>query len=484
MMHAQSDLRAEIQRFADASASLEPSPAVRASWQRAADAVASEFIDALPAQRTFSPALPSAIAAFDHNISESHTLEQLLVTVKNAIMTSGILTAGSGHLGFIPGGGLYVGAVADHLAATLNSFTADAFGAPIAAHIHDQTVRWLADLVGYGEAAWGDITSGGSHATLTAFCVARDARGVKPRAYETTCVYLGEHTHHCCKKALDVLFGGDIVVRQVPSRDHAMDHEWLANAVESDRKNGLNPWLVVATAGSTNLGRVDSIAAIAQLSEEHRLWLHVDAAYGGMFKLCAEAAPLFDGLQKANSVVLDPHKGMFLPYGCGAVLFKDGEQLRRTFSGTGVYLQDRDGGQPRPRSAMDYSLELSRPFRSLRIWLALKVHGADVIASALSEKLLLARYAYERISAIENIVTVEAPSLSVFAFYCKKLSDDDDANARTKALLNRINSHKEAFLSSTVIEGRFVIRVAILSFRTHLATIDALVEAIAVESVA
>jgi glutamate/tyrosine decarboxylase-like PLP-dependent enzyme len=214
------------------------------------------------------------------------------------------------------------------------------------------------------------------------------------------------------------------------------------------------------------------------------MWMHVDAAYGGFFALCPETAELFSGLSEADSVVLDPHKGMFLPYGCGAVLFKNGGLLGRAFAHSGAYLQDRDDETPRPRSPMDYSLELTRPFRSLRLWLALRIHGQDVFRSALQEKLALAQYCHDCLATVPYIEVFARPNLSIFAFRHVPPKGSRSPNDATRLLWTRLNRHKEFFLSSTTVDGSFIIRVAILSFRTHLETIDALVDAIRTEAAA
>jgi glutamate/tyrosine decarboxylase-like PLP-dependent enzyme len=468
-------LRSQILAHEKAAASLEPPAALRAEWQHGVDEVIARFLDGLPGLATYAPPSPMLRDEFDQAVSHHRDPGALLTQVSEALSRAGLQAAGPGHLAFVPGGGIYVGAIADHFAAALNHFTADSFTAPIATSIHNQAVSWLTAMVGYGDEAWGDITSGGTHATLTALTVARNAHRLRPRDYERVCVYLTEHTHHCCHKVLDVIFGDAIVIRRVASRNHAMDTEALQEAIAQDRQQGLIPWLIVATAGSTHLGKVDDLEAIAAIAERFRLWLHVDAAYGGFFILCPERKAMLAGLSRADSIVLDPHKGMFLPYGCGAVLIKQGNLLRQAFGRGGAYLQDRTTDTE--RSPMDYSLELTRPFRALRLWLALKVHGEEVFRRALQEKLALARYTHERLAGLPGLRMVGAPDLSIVAFSVEH-PELEQANRQTRELLQRINRHPEAFLSSTLIDGRFVIRVAILSFRTHLATIDALLETI------
>jgi len=227
---------------------------------------------------------------------------------------------------------------------------------------------------------------------------------------------------------------------------------------------------------------------LATLAKEFSLWLHVDAAYGGFFTLCEEVREKFSGLSEADSIVLDPHKGLFLPYGCGAVLVKQGEQLRQAFDHQASYLQDRNNknkehNSEEQKSPMDYSLELTRPFRSLRIWLALKIHGEAIFTLALREKLLLAQYCRDQLAMIPHLHLMGNMDLTILAFRYENSATGKNGNEQTKALLQAINSEQKVFLSSTLIDGYFVIRVAILSFRTHLHTVDDLIHIVRTHAV-
>jgi glutamate/tyrosine decarboxylase-like PLP-dependent enzyme len=478
-----SQLRSRIHEKAAQSAGLEPTRPQRAGWRSTADALIDDFIDGLGTAPAHRRPAPGWIERFDEGVGQCTSVESLLALLQRALPESGIRTAGPGHLGFVPGGGLYVGAIADYFAAAINVFCADAFSSPVAAHIHGEVLRWLAGVVGYDDGAWGDVTSGGSLATLTAVSVARHAGRIHPRQYESLCVYATHHTHHCCEKSLDVLFAGAVHLRHVPVRDFALDAVALEAMIRCDQQRGLVPWMVIANAGTTNLGAVDPIRRIGELARSHGLWMHVDAAYGGFFALCPSIAPLFDGLSEADSIVLDPHKGMFLPYGCGAVLFKRGELLHRAFSHSGAYLQDRGALGSLPRSPMDGSLELSRPFRSLRLWLALKSTGPHAFRSALEEKLALAQYCYESLRAIAGVQVLLRPQLSILAFrFGGHELDLQQSNQATKQLWTNLRQREDFFLSTTTLDDMFVIRIAILSFRTHLDTLDKLIEAIRQEA--
>ena len=460
-----------IRESEDLSFSLEPDEPSREAWTQEMGSQVNSFYDTLGNLPAYSEA--SLNAEFKHDsLGEPEPLQVSLKKLHDAMSSHGIQTAGPGHLGFIPGGGLYTGAMADHLAAVYNHFSADSYASPAAVQIHNQVIEWLIKLVGYSSQALGDITSGGTHATLAAFMTARQWLKVKPIDYEKLVVYATDHTHHCYHKALNVLFSGMIQIRMIKTKRYKMDVADLQLQVKKDRSRGLRPAIVVASAGTTNLGMVDPLDQIAKVCEKAGIWFHVDGAYGGFFTLTSRVSECFKGISSADSIVLDPHKGMFLPYGAGALLVKNGSLMVSALGNQGKadYLQDRPLSES-GLSPMDYSLELTRPFRSLRIWFALKTHGQKAFEAALDEKLLLARYAAEQIDKFSSLELVVEPELSVFAFKMR----NDPLGQETRELLQYINQSGLVFLSSTMVDNQFVIRVAILSHRTHIDTIDRLI---------
>jgi aromatic-L-amino-acid decarboxylase len=232
---------------------------------------------------------------------------------------------------------------------------------------------------------------------------------------------------------------------------------------------------VVASAGTTNTGADAPIAEVAEIAREHGLWLHVDGAYGGPFQLTDRGRHLFRGIEEADSITLDPHKAMFLPYGTGSLLVREGRLLREAHFVGADYLQDLAKEEEIPNFA-DYSPELSRDFRGLRVWLPLKLHGSQAFRDALDEKLDLARYLHEELRATPGFELPWEPELSVVAFrYRPERGDPDEFNRR---LLERVNAAKRVFLSSTLIDGRFVIRACIVRFRSHRDRIEEAAEII------
>jgi aromatic-L-amino-acid decarboxylase len=218
---------------------------------------------------------------------------------------------------------------------------------------------------------------------------------------------------------------------------------------------------------------------LAAVARRHGLWFHVDGAYGGFFNLCEEGRRRLPGLGAADSIVLDPHKGLFVPYGSGSLLVKDGELLRRAHTMSAEYLQDVE----MPEGALnpaDYSPELSRAYRGLRVWLPLKIFGANAFRENLAEKLRLASYFYEMIRGVPGVECPFAPDLSVVAY--RFVPPEGDANEFNRRLLQAVNRSRRLFISSTTVRGNVILRACVLSFRTHRAEIEEVFETVTAEA--
>jgi glutamate/tyrosine decarboxylase-like PLP-dependent enzyme len=256
-----------------------------------------------------------------------------------------------------------------------------------------------------------------------------------------------------------------------------MDVLALEQTIREDRARGLKSWLVVASAGTTDTGAVDPVSAIADVAARHGAWFHLDAAYGGFFLLCEEGREQLDGVGLADSIVMDPHKGLGLPYGTGAVLVKDGSKLARSNAYYADYMQDAKEPESSPAadfSPADYSLELTRPFRGPRMWFPLKLFGLKPFRASLAEKIWLARYFHQELGRMKGFETGPYPDLSIVTFrYLPAGGDADGANRR---LLNAVHEDGKVFITSTRIEDRFTLRLAVLNFRTHRDTIDYLLD--------
>jgi aromatic-L-amino-acid decarboxylase len=423
---------------------------------------------------SFIERLPGAPAADLDGIEEAmHALREpapedggdfgdLLGTVADAA-AKGFNTAGPGYLAYIPGGGLYAAALADFLACSVNRFVNVWEAAPALAQLEYTVVRWLCDLFGYPPEARGVLTSGGSLSNFTAIVTARRAR--LPERFLDGTLYVSDQGHLSVLKAAVLAGFPPGNVRSVPTTPELrMDVAALRRAVRSDRAGGRRPFMVVANAGTTNTGAVDPLADVVAVAREEELWVHVDGAYGGFFQLTERGRRMFAGIEDADSITLDPHKAMFLPYGTGSLLVREGRLLREAHRVGGDYLQDLapEGDVP---NFTDYSPELSRDFRGLRVWLPVKLHGLRAFREALDEKLDLTRWLYERLRETPGFQLPWVPEVTVVAFRYRPRSGD--AEQFNRRLLRRINDSKRVFLSSTTIDGRFILRACIVSHRTH-----------------
>jgi aromatic-L-amino-acid decarboxylase len=426
------------------------------------DAPASDTDGALEVARKFREEAPL----------DGRSFESVLARVAEGA-AKGFNPAGPGYMAFIPGGGLFAAAVADFLADGMNRFVNLWNTAPSFAQIEATVIRWLCDLFGYPAEARGILTSGGSMANLSAIVTAR--RALLPEDFLSGALYVSEQIHASVPKSAVIAGFPRGNVRAVPTTPELrIDVDALRRALKEDRDEGLVPFMVVGSAGTTNTGAVDPIDELADVAAGEGLWLHVDGAYGGPFQMTERGRKLFRGIERADSITLDPHKAMFLPYGTGSLLVREGERLREAHRIGADYLQDLAAEEEIPNFT-DYSPELSRDFRGLRVWLPVQLHGLESFRAALDEKLDLTRYVYEQLRDTPRFEVPWEPELTVVAFrYRPRSGDPDEFNRR---LLELINQSRRVFLSSTMVGGRFVIRVCIVSHRTHR---DRVEEAVAI----
>ncbi len=405
-------------------------------------------------------------------------LEPLLDRLFTDWIPRSFTAPGPGYLAFIPGGGLYPAALADFITNTVNRYTGVWQAAPALVQLEANALDWLRDWMEFPDTARGLFTSGGSMATFNAIVCARERHlGAEIRR---GVLYTSDQAHHSVLKSAKLAGIMPDRVRAIESDDRfRLRIDRLRDAMTADRRAGLTPFAVVSSAGTTNTGAVDPLEEIADVCARESLWHHIDGAYGAFFYLCPELRPALRGLSRADSLTLDPHKGMFLPYGTGALLVRDGAALRAAHEATAAYLP----AMPHPADFYDPSQhgpELSRGFPGLRVWLAVKLYGSAAFRSALAEKRQLTVEAFERIAALPHIAIDAAPELSLFAFHVTwpgaSRADEDRA---TQALMTAVTARGRVMVTGASAHGRYLGRVCVLSFRTHHPQIDALVEDLA-----
>ncbi|MEQ8764465.1 MAG: aminotransferase class I/II-fold pyridoxal phosphate-dependent enzyme [Planctomycetota bacterium] len=399
--------------------------------------------------------------------SSGTSFDILLATLFEQVFQIGFNTASPGYLGYIPGGGVLHSALADLIAGVVNRYTTVYAAGPGLAQIEATVIGWFAEWVGYPDSARGFLTTGGSLANFSAIVTARCDK--LPEQFLDGTIYVSEQVHHSIVKSARLAGFPLRNIRSVPTDARfRIRLDLLEESIAADRARGARPFLVVGSAGTTNTGAIDDLEALADISGREDLWLHVDAAYGGFFVLTSRGRGRLRGLDRADSITLDPHKALFLPYGTGSLLVRNGMALRRAHSASADYLPPMQVDDARV-DLCEISPELSRGFRGLRVWLPLKLHGIEPFRDNLDEKLDLTAWITERIRELPGIEIVAEPQLSVVAFRHRPegMPDGKDLDAHNATVLERVNAGGRVFLTGTRLSGGFVIRFCVLSFRTH-----------------
>ena len=453
---------------------LEPTPVDRRAAQAAVIDYSEQFLDHIETIKAFNLTPREPTAADELRIDDKPIgLEEAIDIIRRQVDEPGLNPASGGHIAYIPGGGIYYSALADYLVDVFNKYAGVYYAGPGAVRMENLLLRWMNDLVGYPGTASGNLTTSGSLANMIAIVVARDAKNIRARDVERSVIYLSRQTHHSVDKAIRVAGLGECVVRHLPLDDkYKIIPSELERQIQDDKAAGLNPFLVVASAGTTDVGAIDPLPEISEIARRHGLWYHIDAAYGGFFILTDEGREKLRGLELSDSLIIDPHKGLFLPYGLGVVLVRNVEDLKRSYRFDAHYMQDAFAG-PDELSPAELSPELTKHFRGLRLWLPLKLHGIEPFRACLDEKLLLAKYFHAEVRKLGFVSDLE-PELSVVVYrYEPKSSDADSFN---KKILEAVVADGRVFISSTVLNGRYTLRFACLAFRTHLSTVDLLLD--------
>ena len=450
----------------------------------------ADHVSSLPDRPVFQP-VPAALARqlLDAPAPESpREPEEILRLFKDTIEP---YPFGNGHprfWGWVNSPPAVMGIFADALAAAMNPSCAG--GNHAAVYVERQLLGWFRDLVGFPESSMGLLVSGGSMATMTGLAVARHVKsGVDVRtsglhdAPRPFAFYMTAEGHSCARKAIELLGFGSSTIRTIATNAaFEMDVDALRQAIQADRASGVQPIAVIATAGTTNTGAIDDLDRIADVCHEHGVWMHVDAAYGGPAILTRAYAARLGPLRRADSLALDPHKWMFVPVEAGLVMVRDAAAMRSAFSLVAPYLRT-DGstsGVGGPPWFSEYGFQQTRGFRALKVWMTLQQFGLSGLKDAIEENLELAASLAASLRAAPDFELMAPPALSVvcFRFLHPSAADEASQAALNKRLLERLQLGGDAFLTSTELHGRFVLRACIVNYRSTRADIDRMLGAI------
>ena len=463
-----------IRQLEKQSRQLEPEDNIRAHWQTQTNAYAESFIQKKNIRKAYEDCSANGAdngsALLDSPIEENPLdIDEVLKLVEESIDLPGIDLTSSRHFGYIPGGALYPSALGDFLVAISNKYAGSFFASPGSVRLENQLIRWIADLMGYPDSAAGNLTSGGSVAHLIAITAAREAVQLKAKDYHRAVVYVSVQTHHSVLKALTVAGMREAEIRYLPiDKAYRMQTTQLPALIDNDRKKGLIPFMVVATAGTTEVGAIDELDTIADVCEHKKVWFHIDAAYGGFYILCEEVAAKLKGIKRSDSFVVDPHKGLFLPYGSGAVIVRDRCHVLAANSYQANYMQDAI--QDNELDPASLSPELTKQFRGMRMWMPLKLFGLKPFRAALAEKVVLARYFHKQIQKISGFEVGPLPDISVVLF--RYVPTEGDANEYNRKLVKALLKDGRIYISTTTIDDNYYLRLAVGVYRTHLEDVE------------
>jgi len=411
-------------------------------------------------------------------------LGALLDTVRNVISE---YSRHSGHprmFGYVASPGTAITAIGNMIAAAMNINVTAWRSAPSGTDLERLTIDWLKEMLGYPAPAGGLLTSGGSMANFAALGAARSAKaganvvrdGVAA-AGRRMCLYVSEESHFSMAKAAGMLGLGESNVRAVKTDERLhIDLADLERLVAADLAAGHLPFCVVANAGTTATGAFDPLAEVADFAHRHNLWMHVDAAYGGFAALAPSARHFFAGIEEADSVTLDPHKWLYLPVGCGCVLYKDPDAARAAFSHGADYTRPIGLEHDEAFAFWDYGPELTRPFRALDLWLLIKFAGAGRLGKAVEENIACAKYFEELVKASDDFEMLAPVELSVFCFHYVPKGFTGDLDVFNERLLVTLQRAGSTYLSNARVRGRFALRGCVLNYRTTKADMERVLE--------
>ncbi len=437
------------------------------------------------------PAVRAALRSEDPLPEGGTELAALLEEVTDLLFEHSTFNGHPRFFGYITSAPAPAGMLADLLAAAVNPNVGAWSLSPAATEIEEQTIRWIAELIGYPADCGGLLVSGGNAANFVAFLAAR-ARACGPEVREKGMVsverqgalrvYGSAETHTWIEKATDQYGLGTEAFRWIETdRRHRMDPEALARAIERDRSEGARPMMVVGTAGSTAVGAIDPLVEIGELCREEGIWFHVDGAYGGFAAALPDAPRDLRALAKADSVAVDPHKWLYAPLEAGCALVRDREALREAFSYHPPYYHFG----VEATNYVDYGPQNSRGFRALKVWLALRQVGRSGYQRMIGDDIRLAKALHR---SAEEHPEIEAGtcelSVVTFRYVPPELSVGDERGAETldrlnEEILDRLERSGEAFVSNAVVGERFYLRACIVNFRTERRDVEALPEIVA-----
>jgi aromatic-L-amino-acid decarboxylase len=463
----------------------------RAAGHKLIDAIA-DFLASLRERPVGPGETPAEVRRIlrDNSIPDrGASTQQLLDEAANLLFEHSLLNGHPRFWGYITSSAAPIGALADLLAAAVNPNVGGWSLSPVASEIEVQTIKWIAELIGYPQGCGGLLVSGGNVANFVGFLAARRAKlgedvrikGMRSMDKGQPTLYCSAETHTWIEKAADQFGVGTDAIRWVPTNENLqMDLDALRNQIEDDKASGFVPFLVVGTGGSTAVGVVDALPAIAAICHEYDLWFHVDAAYGGFAAAVPEAPSDLRGLGQADSIAIDPHKWMYTALEAGCALVRNPATLIDTFSYHPTYYKFEEAAEEGPTNFYEYGPQNSRGFRALKVWLGLRQAGRQGHLRMISEDIQLSEHLYRIVDEHPELEPfTQNLSITTFRYVPSDLIGDrkeveEYLNSLNEMLLTELQNSGEAFISNAIVGGKYLLRSCIVNFRTTLKDVEAL----------
>ena len=409
--------------------------------------------------------------------------DELLARTTDILMENSLLNGHPKFMGYITSSPTPIGALADLLAATINPNVGAQILSPVATEIEKQTIQWLAEFIGVSPNYGGILVSGGNMANFTGFLAARTAKApkeIKEKGISNTSnqliVYCSQTTHTWIEKAV-VLFGlGTDSIRWIPADDqNKMNINLLEKTIKEDLEKGCTPMIIAGTAGDVSTGAVDNLKEIATISKKYDIWFHIDGAYGVPAAVVPKYKSLFDGIEEADSIALDPHKWLYSPLEAGCTLVKNPQHLIDTFSSHPEYYNFSNTDH----NYYEFGLQNSRGFRALKVWLALKQIGKNGYIQMINKDIDLAKKLFDKSDNHSELEAVShSLSIATFRYVPEENLSEEYLNTLNEELLNNLQAGGELFVSNAVIKNKYCLRACIVNFRTSEKDIEEMIEII------
>jgi aromatic-L-amino-acid/L-tryptophan decarboxylase len=405
---------------------------------------------------------------------------QLFSRTTDLLLNHSLFNGHPRFFGYITSSPAPIGALADLLAAVVNPNVGANVLSPMATAIERQTVKWLAEFIGVSSAWGGILVSGGNMANFTAFLAARTAKAPKSFKEDGLMNTSGEMVFYCSKathtwiEKAAILFGhGTKAIRWIPAdANNKMNTEILAQTIKEDLKSGKKPFLVIGNAGDVSTGAVDNLSEIAAVAKAHDLWFHIDGAYGIPAAVIPQYKNLFNGIQDADSIALDPHKWLYAPLEAGCTLVKNPQHLIDTYSSHPVYYNFSNQGAEPAVNFYEYGFQNSRGFRALKVWMALQQAGKNGYIEMIGEDIALSQMLFDEAKKHPELEAVtQSLSITTLRYIPIDFVQEDEKsqaylNSLNENLLNVLQQKGEVFLSNAVVAGKYCLRCCIVNFRT------------------